>query len=277
MCLTMYKTQSENNPRSGSSWLRNNWCYLPKGQTMNSRSYCDLLQNHLRPAIHRKHRGLLSKGACLRQHNARPHTANATTMILQRMKFEVLPHPLIPQTWRRLIFICLGHWKMQIQLGWRCPVSNAWVAQGPTTRVLFFWHPSAGFPLAQVQWTAGGLCWTVSRYFPHWLNEPHCSTTFPVIFWLYLVHSNWRCVLSGKIIPMMLTFTTGTTLNFGALKVDKWMGCWVCSPWSELRSLQTMCTEGAGSSQMLVAHSHWIGLHHFQQNFFSVVTSYQKK
>jgi hypothetical protein len=75
----------------------------------------------------------------------------------------------------------------QIQLGWQCPVGGAWVAQGPTTRVLFVWHTSAGFPLAQVHWTARGLCWIVSRYFLHYLNKPHCNTTFAVIFWLYLV------------------------------------------------------------------------------------------
>ena len=67
--------------------------YLPKGQTVNSRSYCDLLQNHLRPAIRSKRRCLLSKGVCLQQDNARPHTANATMMTLRHMKSEVLPHP----------------------------------------------------------------------------------------------------------------------------------------------------------------------------------------
>ena len=80
----------------------------------------------------------------------------------------------------------------QIQLGWRCPVGGAWVAQGPTIRVLFFWHPSAGFLLAQVLWTAGGLFWIVSRYFLHCLSKPHCSTTFPVIVYLktpgYVLH-----------------------------------------------------------------------------------------
>jgi hypothetical protein len=40
-----------------------------------------------------------------------------------------------------------------------------------------------------VRWTAGGLCWIVSRYFLHCLSKPHCSMTFPVIFWLYLVQS----------------------------------------------------------------------------------------
>ena len=60
---------------------------------VNSRSYCDLLQNHLRSAIRSKRRGLLSKGVCLQQHNAGPHTANATMMTLRHMKFEVLPHP----------------------------------------------------------------------------------------------------------------------------------------------------------------------------------------
>ena len=67
--------------------------YLPKGQTVNSRSYCDLLQNHLSPAIRSKCRGLLSKGVCLQQDNARPHTTNATMMTLRHVKLEVLPHP----------------------------------------------------------------------------------------------------------------------------------------------------------------------------------------
>ena len=87
-----YKAQSESNRKNGSSWLRNNWCYLPKGQTVNSRSYSDLLQNHLRPAIRSKRPSLLSKGVCLQQDNARSHTANATMMTLRHMKFKVLPH-----------------------------------------------------------------------------------------------------------------------------------------------------------------------------------------
>jgi hypothetical protein len=48
-----------------------------------------------------------------------------------------------------------------------------------------------------VHWTAGGLCWIVSRYFLHCLNKPHCSTTFPVIFWLYLVHITSQCFTSA--------------------------------------------------------------------------------
>jgi histone-lysine N-methyltransferase SETMAR len=52
--------------------------YMPRGLTINSKSYCDLLQNHLKPAIRSKRRGLLSSGVLLQHDNTRPHTARVT-------------------------------------------------------------------------------------------------------------------------------------------------------------------------------------------------------
>jgi hypothetical protein len=45
-----------------------------------------------------------------------------------------------------------------------------------------------------VHWTTEGLCWIVSRYFLHCLNKPHCSTTFPVIFWLTCTRTSFGCL-----------------------------------------------------------------------------------
>jgi hypothetical protein len=39
--------------------------YMPRGLTINSESYCDLLQNHVNPAVGLKHHGLLSSGVLL--------------------------------------------------------------------------------------------------------------------------------------------------------------------------------------------------------------------
>jgi hypothetical protein len=53
--------------------------YISKGTTVTSATYCDLLRNHLKPAIRSKRRGLLSTGVLLEHDNARHHTARATT------------------------------------------------------------------------------------------------------------------------------------------------------------------------------------------------------
>jgi histone-lysine N-methyltransferase SETMAR len=67
--------------------------YMPRGRTINSESYCDLLQNHLKPAIRSKRRGLHSSGVLLQHENARPHTARATAKKITDLRLECIPHP----------------------------------------------------------------------------------------------------------------------------------------------------------------------------------------
>ena len=67
--------------------------YMPRETTVTSASYCDLLQNHLKPAIRSKCRGLLMTGVLLQHDNVQPHTAHATAATIEDMHFERLPHP----------------------------------------------------------------------------------------------------------------------------------------------------------------------------------------
>jgi len=67
--------------------------YMPRGNSVSSATYADLLNNHLRPAIKSKGRGLLSTGVLLQHDNARPHTARSTVATTQDLSFECLPHP----------------------------------------------------------------------------------------------------------------------------------------------------------------------------------------
>jgi len=67
--------------------------YTPRGTTVTSASYSDLLKNHLRPAIKSKRRGLLSSCVLLQHDNARPHTACTTVVTITDLHFECLPHP----------------------------------------------------------------------------------------------------------------------------------------------------------------------------------------
>ena len=46
--------------------------YMPRGNTVNSATYADLLKNHLRPAIKSKRHGLLGTGVLLLHDNACP-------------------------------------------------------------------------------------------------------------------------------------------------------------------------------------------------------------
>jgi len=67
--------------------------YTPRGNTVTSATYADLLRNHLRPAIKSKRRGHLSTGVLLQHDNAGPHTAHSTVATIQDLPFECLPHP----------------------------------------------------------------------------------------------------------------------------------------------------------------------------------------
>jgi len=67
--------------------------YMPRGNTVTSAMYADLLKNHLHPAIKSKRHGLLSTGVLLQHDNARPHTACSAVAKIQDLSFECLPHP----------------------------------------------------------------------------------------------------------------------------------------------------------------------------------------
>ena len=66
--------------------------FLPRGETVNAIRYCQTL-DRLREAIRRKRSGRLRQGVLLQHDNATPHTAKLTQDLLQRYKWEVLPHP----------------------------------------------------------------------------------------------------------------------------------------------------------------------------------------
>jgi histone-lysine N-methyltransferase SETMAR len=67
--------------------------YMPRGLTINSESYCDLLQNHLKLAIRSKRCGLLSSGVLLQHDNARPHTTRETAKKITDLRLECISHP----------------------------------------------------------------------------------------------------------------------------------------------------------------------------------------
>ena len=62
--------------------------YMPRGNTVNSATYADLLKNHLHPAIKSKQCGLLSTGVLLQHDNARPHTAHSTAATIQDLSLS---------------------------------------------------------------------------------------------------------------------------------------------------------------------------------------------
>ncbi|GBM92555.1 Histone-lysine N-methyltransferase SETMAR [Araneus ventricosus] len=66
--------------------------FMPRGTTITATSYIKTLQR-LRRAIQNKRRGMLSSGIVLLHGNARPHTAVATTILLQCFGWGVFDHP----------------------------------------------------------------------------------------------------------------------------------------------------------------------------------------
>jgi len=66
---------------------------IPRGNTVTSATYADLLKNQLLPAIKFKRRGRLSTGVLLQHDNARSHTVRSAVATNQDLSFECLPHP----------------------------------------------------------------------------------------------------------------------------------------------------------------------------------------
>lgn len=66
--------------------------FLPRGDTINSMTYCETLKK-LRRAIQNKRRGMLTKGVILLHDNARPHAANRTQDLIREFGWEQLDHP----------------------------------------------------------------------------------------------------------------------------------------------------------------------------------------
>jgi hypothetical protein len=67
--------------------------YMPRGSTVTSATYSNLLRENLKPAIHQKCSGLTTTEVCLLHNNARPHTATATVSTIEELRFECIPHP----------------------------------------------------------------------------------------------------------------------------------------------------------------------------------------
>jgi len=68
--------------------------YQERGSTINCVRYSEMLIDKLKPEIRSKRPGQLSKGNVLLHDNARSHTAAHTVETIQKLKFEVLAHPL---------------------------------------------------------------------------------------------------------------------------------------------------------------------------------------
>jgi hypothetical protein len=50
-------------------------------------------EGEMKPTMHGKHRGILTNGVVLHHENARIHMAAVTSETIQKLKFELLPHP----------------------------------------------------------------------------------------------------------------------------------------------------------------------------------------
>ena len=67
--------------------------YMPRGSTVTSATYWNLLRENMKPAVHQKRRRLLTTGVCLLHDNARPHTTTTTVSSIEGLRFECIPHP----------------------------------------------------------------------------------------------------------------------------------------------------------------------------------------
>lgn len=67
--------------------------YLQKGLTINAQYYGSLIENDVRKALRKKRPGKLTRGIILLHDNARSHTARHTQEIIERLGWQLLPHP----------------------------------------------------------------------------------------------------------------------------------------------------------------------------------------
>jgi len=98
--------------------------YMPRGNTVTSTTYSDLLKDHLLPAIKFKRRGHLSTGVLLQHDNARSHTARSTVVTIQVCPLSVFHIRCTHQTLSPVTFMSLDRSK------WRWDASLS----GPTKR-----------------------------------------------------------------------------------------------------------------------------------------------
>ena len=66
--------------------------FLPKRSTITGVYYANLL-DQLRTAVREKRRGKLSKSVLLQQDNARVHTCKVAMDVVERNRYELIPHP----------------------------------------------------------------------------------------------------------------------------------------------------------------------------------------
>jgi hypothetical protein len=85
--------------------------YMSKGKLITNSLYCDLLVNHLKPAIRSKHHGLPICGVLPLHDNAQPHTAHATVAKINELLLSI---SLIHRTHQTL---CLQTFKWQCKNG----------------------------------------------------------------------------------------------------------------------------------------------------------------
>lgn len=112
--------------------------YTSKGMTVISASYCNLLQNHLRPAVRSKHHGLISTGAVSLYNNARLHTFCVPDETIRDIHFECLSYPWANHR---------GSWWKDFPIQWGSARGNEWVAMH--AQRIFSWG-------IRLHWSAGG-------------------------------------------------------------------------------------------------------------------------
>lgn len=66
--------------------------YCEQGTSVTAALYTEILKSKLKPAVHSKHRGLLSRSVLLLHNNTCPHFMAATTEAIRQLICELLPH-----------------------------------------------------------------------------------------------------------------------------------------------------------------------------------------
>jgi hypothetical protein len=161
-----------------------------------------MLEEKLKPAIHSRHCGLLSKGVLLHD-NARPHAAAAIVTTIQKLQFETISHPLTVRTLLHLTIMHLARLRTHCKdedftatTRWRRRCISGF---NNNQKLFFYWNTEARRKMWKVHCKGRWLCGKITCYLDLYIwCASQYNTICPYLLMSLLNTKFWICTfMSG--------------------------------------------------------------------------------